>query len=567
MSRGNTSEYYLGNENLPKADAQFEYTPQMIRELKKCHKNILYFAENFFYIVNPDEGKQKIVLHKYQKRILRSLRDHRFTIVLSSRQSGKTTLMTIYALWILNFFPDQRILLVANKEATAINIFKRIRLAYEMLPNHLKSGVVEYAKTGLSLANGSSIGVATTSSDTGRGDTVNCLIVDEMAFVPHELMEEFWNSVYPIISASKKSKIFIASTPNGTENLFFQLYKDAEKELNNWKAERVDWWDVPGRDEKWKEATIKAMGSLDAFEQEFGNKFFQTGESSAPEEIIDKIKLNCRDPKYIFEDGKYKLWEEPNPEAIYVVGVDVGEGVGEAASVIHVFDITNLTDIKQVAEYQNSKISPYNFITKLHEILCHWGKPLCAIERNNCGAQVIDQLYNQHSYENLVSFSPKEDDVRKGCIAHTNTKYKGVVNMRYWINQLNAVVFRSMALVNELKDFVRYPNGTWAARPGKGVWDDRVMAMIWALIVLETTVTEKYFEIVKYDENKKPLMIRPLYTTDKNFINITSVLENEANNQGPGSRFLPTLFNSAGMQSESESPDLQELLEMGYTSL
>ncbi|NBV41127.1 hypothetical protein EBR77_04765, partial [bacterium] len=172
-------EYYLGNDQLPTPEATFNYIdhPEWVEDIKKCTKNILYFAENFFYITNLDEGKIKIRLHSFQKKILRGLRDNRFVCLLASRQIGKTTLMTVYALWVACFQEDQRILIVANKEQTAINIFKRVRLAYEKLPNYLKPGVLEYGKTSMSLANGSSIGISTTSSDAGRGDSCNCLIL------------------------------------------------------------------------------------------------------------------------------------------------------------------------------------------------------------------------------------------------------------------------------------------------------------------------------------------------------------------------------------------------------
>lgn len=177
MPREQKREFYLGNKNLPTQHAEFDYSehPEWVKNLDKSRSNILHFAENFFFIVNLDKGKQLIELHKYQKRILKTLRDNRFVVMLSSRQSGKTTLMTIYALWIACFNEDQRILVVANKEQTAINIFKRIRLAYEQLPNYLKPGVIEYGKTSMSLANGSSIGISTTSSDAGRGDSCNCV--------------------------------------------------------------------------------------------------------------------------------------------------------------------------------------------------------------------------------------------------------------------------------------------------------------------------------------------------------------------------------------------------------
>jgi reverse gyrase len=128
---------YMNNPNLPTVGAEFEYTPEMVKDLKKCQKNILHFAEKFFYIISLDEGKQPINLHYCQKRALRKMRDNRFFILLASRQIGKTTMMTIYALWVACFNNDQRILIVANKEGTALEIMSRIRMAYEELPNWL----------------------------------------------------------------------------------------------------------------------------------------------------------------------------------------------------------------------------------------------------------------------------------------------------------------------------------------------------------------------------------------------------------------------------------------------
>ena len=532
MPKKQESKYYLGNQNLPTSDAVFDYEahPEWVEDIAKSRKNILYFAENFFYITNLDEGKMKIKLHTYQKRILRSLRDHRFVCMLASRQVGKTTLMTIYALWIACFFEDQRILIVANKEQTAINIFKRVRLAYEKLPNYLKPGTVEYGKTSMSLGNGSSIGISTTSSDAGRGDSCNVLILDELAFIDNHLVQQFWSSVYPIISSSKKSKIFIASTPNGTGNLFHELYTGAMDGKNDWHAEKVDWWEFPGRDENWKEKTIRTLGSREVFDQEFGNVFLETGESALDEKLLEEMKVECTDPKFVFNEGKYLLWDEPDKDKLYVVGVDISEGIGEAASVIQVLDVTDLREIKQVAIYHDRQISPYNFTTKLHEILQHWGSPLALIERNNCGAQVVDQLRNTLGYENIVSYGIKSGPVsfnKIGVQAHTNTKYKGVVNMRYWMNEVKALKIRDLKTLNEIKNFVRYPNGTWAAKEGSDSWDDRVMSLIWGLMILENELVEKYFEIVSYDDNRKPLKIKSLDFGIKYFINPTSIYSNE----------------------------------------
>tara|TARA_R110002050_G_scaffold274727_1_gene419272 strand:+ start:1249 stop:3030 length:1782 start_codon:yes stop_codon:yes gene_type:complete len=565
MKKDPSQKFYLGNKSLPKVDLEIEWTPQMVNDLKKCKKNILYFAENFFYIVNLDRGKETISLFKCQKRVLRALRDNRYVSLLASRQIGKTTLMTIYCLWIACFQDDQRILIVANKEQTAINIFKRVRLAYEMLPNYLKPGVVEYGKTAMQLANGSSIGISTTSSDAGRGDSCNVLILDELAFIDNHLVDPFWKSVYPIISSSNKSKIFVASTPNGTGNLFHQLYSGALKGDTNWHAERVDWWEIPNRDEQWKDDTIKALGSVDAFNQEFGNVFIETGESVVDEELFLTLKESCSEPEYIFDDGKYKMWEEPDSNKIYTVGVDVAEGVGENASVIQVLDITDLAEIRQVAVYHDTDISPYNFTTKVHEILGHWGNPTAAIERNNCGAQVVDNLYNQLGYTNLVTFTPKTNktssyDRRIGVIAHTNTKYKGVMNMRYWINELKSVKFRDINTINELRSFVRYPNGTWKAKSEQGCLDDRVMSLVWSLIVLESTVTERYYEVVSYDDNHKPKHVKLLDYGVREFVNPLSMYSNEkiiGENNNP----LPIMFPGDDSSHHGERDDL---MTQGY---
>jgi hypothetical protein len=564
MSEKNSKQFYLGNKNLPTANAEFDYAsnPKWVADIQKCRKNILYFAENFFYIVNLDKGKIQIELYNYQKKILRSLRDSRFVVLLASRQIGKSTLLTIYALWIACFNEDQNILIVANKESTAINIFKRVRLAYEQLPNYLKPGAVEYGKTSMTLGNGSSIGISTTSSDAGRGSSVNCLILDELAFIDNHLVEQFWRSVYPIISSSKKSKIFIASTPNGTDNLFYELYNGAMENKNDWKAERVDWWEVPGRDEEWREKTIRSLGSVEAFDQEFGNVFLQTGESSVNEKMFEEMKAEIKEPLYVYDDGKYLLWDTFKQDRIYVAGVDISEGVGAAASVIQILDITNLRNIEQVATYHDRNISPYNFTSKLHDILQHWGSPLAMIERNNCGAQVVDQLKNTLHYENIVSYGTKNSTDKIGVQAHTNTKYKGVTNMRYWINELKAVKIRDINTLIELKNFIRYSNGTWGARPGVDSWDDRVMSFVWSLVILENELAEKYFEIQEFDDNKKPLKIKSLDYGIKYFINPTSIYNNEKNKN----EYIPPPVLMQGNKEEQNS-DVDELQQGGWTFL
>lgn len=505
------TEFYLGNPNLPAADAVIAYEPWMIKELEKAKDNILYFAESFFHIINLDRGREKIKLHSCQKRVIRKMRDNRFFILLASRQIGKSTIMTIYMLWYACFMNDQRILLVANKEATAIEIFQRVRMAFEELPIWLKPGVKEYGKTSMTLDNGSRIGITTTTGTAARGQSVNLLIIDECAFIESHLVEEFWKSVFPIITSSKKSKVFICSTANGTDNLFHKIYDGAEKNENGWGYDKIMWDEVPGRDEKWASITKQALGSTEAWLQEFCCIFVNSGESSINEELFAEMSQKCKDPKIILEEGNYKIWEDPDSTRVYVAGVDISEGVGIDASVIQIFDITDLKDIRQVAVYHNRNIPPLEFANKVYTVLKNWGSPLALIERNNCGAQVVDRLAFDMGYEKVVSYGAKVANRSKsqmGMIAHTNTKYKGVMNMRYFLNEIRAVTIVDIETLKELRDFVRYPNGSWKAKGG--YHDDRVMSLMYSLFILEKEITERYFDILELDDHGKPCSIEPV---------------------------------------------------------
>jgi len=571
------SQFYRGDKNIPKEDAQFAWTPKMVKELKKCQKDIIHFAENYFYITNLDRGKETINLYVKQKQILRSLMNNRFVVVCSCRQAGKTTLMTIYALWITCFMPDQRVVIVANKEQTAINVFKRIRLAYEQLPNFLKPGVKEYGKTGMTLANDSSIGISTTTSTAVRGESINCLIVDEMAFIDYHLIDEFWKSVIPVISSGKKTKIFVTSTPNGTNNKFYEVYSDGEKEKNSWKAERIDWWDVPGRTERWKKQMIDTLGSEESFMQEFGNTFLDAGNSAVGATVIEKFKTNKKKPIWVSEDNTYRVYEFPNPNNLYVIGVDVGEGIGRAASVAQVLDVTDLSDIKQVAVYGTNVIEPYHYANRLYVLANQWGQPPLLIERNNCGAQVIDALYYQHSYEKIVSCSKignvgvTNSNRHLGVLSHNNIRFAGVANMRYWVNFLQTVSINDPDTISELETFIRYPNGTYRKR-NDNFYDDRVMALVWSLFMLDTEICQQWFQIEEYDAQNKPLYLKKLDYFD-NLPSEYYTLK-DLNNNIPvqtvkifDTKQNSTFFTEQDLEQMNNNSDYFDLLSEGWSPL
>jgi hypothetical protein len=273
----------------------------------------------------------------------------------------------------------------------------------------------------------------------------------------------------------------------------------------------------------------------------------------------------CSIAPIILDEGHYKIWEEPDASKVYIAGVDISEGVGLDASVIQLFDITDLRDIKQVAVYHNRNIPPLEFSNKLHTILKNWGSPLALIERNNCGAQVVDRLAFDLGYTKVVSHGAKVAGRAKpqmGMIAHTNTKSMGVRNMRYFVNELRTVTFRDIETLKEFKDFVRYPNGIWKAK--SGYHDDRVMSSMWALFVLEKEITERYFEIVEVDEHGKPSALLPIDYGVALFEDPTSIY-NDFEVVGENNTFLsPIVF---GMGDSDQVAEMEWLQQEGWTTI
>jgi hypothetical protein len=509
-------KYFQGNENILRQNATFKWSDDMIAELKLCAKSILHFAEHHFYITTLDEGKKKIELYKYQKKLLKAFKSNRFNIVLSSRQSGKTTTITIYALWLVCFQADKRVTIIANKESTAKEVFARIRMAYEQLPVYLKPSMKSWRKDGFLLANDSAITISTTSAAGPRGSSSNLLIIDEMAHCPTELMKELWKSAIPIISSSKKSQIVAISTPNGTDNKFYDLYEEALKKNSEWNLERVDWNDVPGRDEAWRLQTIASLGSVEDFEQEFGNAFILPGKSVVDLSYLDALKAQSKDPILVNDNGFYKIYELPKPGDLYIIGVDVGEGIGRSNTVAQILNVTNLQNIKQAAVYATNSMSPFHFGTKLMSVLTDWGRPPILIENNNNGQQVLDVLCQTHQYENVVSYQFEGNskhyntEKRLGIHNHTNTRYKGIANFRYWINGLKVVGLSDIDTILELYNFVRLPNFTYSKRSDKDL-DDRIFGLIWALFILDPSLVTRYFVVSELDDQGRPLKIQALY--------------------------------------------------------
>ncbi len=515
MSTKSKGRYLNGNERLP-IDINIDWTPEMIQEFKKCRDDVVYFAENYFHIIvlDAEPPRQKIELYEAQRRAIKTIIRNRRTIICASRQVGKSTLMTVVCLWYALFSTDFTTAILANKEDQAKEILERIKMAYEELPEWLKSGVKDYTKELLHLQNGSKIFVSTTSADAIRGKSVNMLFIDEFAHVRKEIADEFYKSIIPTISSSKKSKLIIVSTPKGKANKYYEIYNGATTgKTKGWNPVTIHYSEVPGRDEEWKAEQLDAINhDMNTWEQEFELKFLDDGTSALNMDLIERMKAEAINPSTIksFKDDLYEIWHMPEDDHIYAIGVDVAEGVGQDYSVAQIIDITNPMNIIQCAVYSSNRIQPYVFAEQLVQIAMSWNRPFLCIENNKEGGQVIDAIYNVHKYDNIITYTMKNDSEgryqKMGIFCHNNSKYTGIMNMKYYVEYLQSVIVHDLKTVREMETFVKRENRTWGAK--KGYNDDRVMSLVWALVILEKEIAERYLEVLEYDDKGKPVKIK-----------------------------------------------------------
>lgn len=349
-----------------------------------------------------------------------------------------------------------------------------------------------------------------------------CLIIDEAAHIEPHKEKEFFNSVMPVISSSKNTKIVLISTPLGTNNNFYKIYFDSLQGKNSYVVEKIMWNDIPKRDEEWRKIALADMGGdIQRFKQEYEVDFSTGEEGAVDKSIIEDLRTYAKKPE-ILDSQNYKIWEVPDPKSIYVMGVDVSDGVGQAASVIQGFNITDLTDIKQAFVYHNNKIEPYHFAEEIHNIANQWGRPPILIERNAMGGQVVDPLVQNFHYERLISYDSdnKVDANKYGINSNVSVKYSGVINMRYWVNTLRCVSIYDISTIEELNTFVKHGTNQWAKASGNNIYDDRVMSMVWALFILHTPLTYRYFDVNQLDERGKPLKITSNYDSDPTTFNL-----------------------------------------------
>ena len=503
-------DIYLGNPNLKKANTAIEFTQDQILEFMKCKEDPVYFAKNYIQIVTLDYGLQPFKMYPFQEKLIQNFHDHRFNICKMPRQTGKSTTCVSYLLHYAVFNDNVNIAILANKASTARDLLSRLQLAYENLPKWMQQGILSWNKGSLELENGSKILAASTSASAVRGGSYNVIFLDEFAFIPNHIADQFFASVYPTISSGKSTKVIIVSTPHGM-NHFYRMWHDAERSKNEYVPTDVHWSEVPGRDEQWKKQTI-ANTSEQQFKVEFECEFLGSVDT-----LIAPSKLRT----LVYDNPKTRsagldVYVDPIEDHDYLMTVDVARGVGCDYSAFTVIDITQFPH-RVVAKYRNNEIKPMLFPSVIHDIAKSYNNSYILCEVNDVGDQVASIIQYDLEYNNLLmcsmrgragqvvgqGFSGKKTQL--GVKMSKTVKKVGCLNLKTMIEE-DKLYLNDYEIISELTTFIQKHNSFEAE---EGCNDDLAMC----LVIYAWLVAQDYFkELTDQDVRKK------LYEEQKNQI-------------------------------------------------
>ena len=495
-----TDNVYLGNPNLKKANTPIEFSQENIIEFMRCKQDPVYFAKKYIKIVSLDEGLTNFNLYPFQEKLVNNFHNNRFNICKMPRQTGKSTTVVTYLLHYAVFNDNVNIGILANKAKIAIDLLGRLQTAYENLPRWMQQGIIAWNKGSLELENGSKILAASTSASAVRGMSFNILFLDEFAFVPNHVAEDFFASVYPTISSGTQTKVIIVSTPRGM-NHFYRMWHDAERGKNEYIPTDVHWSEVPGRDEEWKMQTI-ANTSEQQFKVEFECEFL----GSVNTLINPAILRNMVYENPMTKSAGLDIYEEPIKDHNYIITVDVARGLGNDYSAFIVFDVTQFP-YKVVAKYRNNEVKPMLFPNVIFDVAKGYNNAYLLVEVNDIGDQVASILQFDLEYENLLmasmrgragqvvgqGFSGKKTQL--GVRTTSAVKKLGCSNLKTMIED-NKLITCDYEIISELTTFAQKHNSFEAE---EGCNDDLAMC----LVIFAWLVAQEYFKEMTDNDIRK----------------------------------------------------------------
>ena len=489
---------YNGNPKLKRINTPIGFTEEQIQEYLRCARDPIYFIKNYVKIVSVDKGLIPFQLWLFQENMVNTFIDERFSICKLPRQVGKTTTAAATILWLILFNENYNVAILANKMQQAREILSRIQMAYEHLPKWLQQGIIEWNKGYIELENGSKILASATSSSAVRGGSFNLIYLDEFAFVPNNIQEEFFASVYPTISSGQTSKVIITSTPNGL-NLFYKIWTDSEQGRNDYVRINIHWSDVPGRDEAWKEMQIRNT-SEEQFKQEFECEFLGSSHT-----LISSSKLATL--TYIKPDkvvDHFNYYKPVEKRGLYVCVVDTSRGQGLDYSAFIIFNVTKVP-YEVVCTYRCNTVSTLSYPKFIIEACSYYNNAYILAETNDAGQQVVDILLQDLEYEGIVSTMQKKKVTQLSAGFAGTKSFFGVRTTkqvkRIGCASIKAIVESDKLIINDynlLNEFFRFSlHGTsYEAEEGN---DDLVMCCV----LFGWLTTQPYFrELTSVDIRK-----------------------------------------------------------------
>lgn len=471
-----------GNPAIKRPNKESEYTPELIQELIRCRKDPIYFIENYIKVVDPVRGAVPMVLYEYQREMIRSIHENKDTIILASRQMGKTTVVAMYVVWLTCFAnkDEPKLCIIASKAmAHATEIMSRIKYAYEELPEWLKPGCKYYSRTSIEFDNNAKIKCEATSEKTGRGSSPSFLFIDEIAFLSRRIQDEMWASLAPSLSTG--GKFVLTSTPNGDSDLFAQLWRGANSQQNSFNPIKAMWYQHPSRDEKYYKEMVGKLGPVKA-RQELDCEFL-----SSDALLIDSRVLHAmRHKTPLYEEMGFKFWKEVGGAGkTYLVGVDPATGNGSDFTAIQVVEFPSL---EQVAELRLNNVNIPLIYAKIKWLLKKLreadsnrkrAEVVWSFERNGVGEALVAMIQNDDSPDGGVHLDGvdlyNETPTRYGCYTTGKSKLVTCMQLKNMVEKVQGgLIINSDVLLGELKDFVA-KGGSYEAKIGGT--DDTVMAM------------------------------------------------------------------------------------------
>ena len=507
---------YNGNPKLRRAYTQIAMSQYEVDEYLKCLKDPIYFIRTYMKIVALGKGIVPFNLYDFQEEMINTFVRERFVICKIPRQSGKSITTIGFLLHAILFNENYNIAILAHKGAAANGLLQRMKLAYENLPTWLQSGIVEWNKGNIELENGSKIGAFATSADGLRSGSYDMILLDEFAFVANNIAEDFFTSTYPVISAGTKTKIIIVSTPKGM-NHFYTMWVKAEQGKSDYFPISVHWSAVPGRDEAWKEMTIRNT-SEEQFQQEFNTDFLGSSNTLISASKIQQLFATMEEPIKI--ENNVKFYEMPKPGHTYTIIVDVAEGLGLDSSTYSVLDVTTIP-YKQVAIFRDNQIKPILLPAQVVSMAKRYNEAFILVEINSIGLQVADMIHYDMAYENLIKIQSKgkqgqqwtagyKKNLAFGVKTSVQTKQIGCTNLKAMIES-DKIIIRDEGTIKEFTTFA-VDKRTYKAEQGSN--DDLVMT----LVNFAWLMAQKFFRESMNNDIRRVLQEEQLNIMDQDLV-------------------------------------------------